>query len=331
MAVLAYTTRSGLVENRHHGSIAVADAEGRLVGWLGDPEACFYLRSSAKPIQALSVVASGAYKAFGMTRKELAVSCASHSGSDEHRETVAGLLARAGLGPEHLRCGIHMPGDAAARRELEATGGKPTPLHNNCSGKHAGMLVTTRHLGAPLDTYLSRGHPVQQMILSNLSVLAGVDPSDIHIGVDGCGAPVHGLPLRAMAMAFARVASRKGIPDRLRPAALAVRKATGAYPHMVASRGNFNTEFLAAFAGDAVAKSGAEALFCAGFAQAGVGLAVRIGDGNSRSMPPIVMRILAELGLPASARRKLSRFQRLPVINCHRRRVGWVEATEFAL
>ncbi len=331
MAIVAHTTRSGLIENEHHGSIAVADADGRLVGWVGDPEACFYLRSSAKPIQALSVVASGAYRAFGMTPKELAVCCASHSGSDEHRETVAGLLAKAGLGPEHLRCGTHMPGDGAARRELEAAGRNPTPLHNNCSGKHAGMLVTARHLGAPLGTYLSRDHPVQQMILANLSALAGVDGADIHIGVDGCGAPVHALPLRAMATAFARVASRRNVPDALRSAALAVRKATAAHPHMVASRGNFNTKLLAAFAGDAVAKSGAAALFCAGFADAGVGLAVKIADGSSGAMPPIVMRVLAEIGLPASARRKLSRFERLAVTNCHNRRVGWVEAAEFTL
>jgi L-asparaginase II len=331
MAVLARTSRSGLVENEHQGNIAVADAEGRLVGWVGDPQARYYLRSSAKPIQALSVVASGAYEAFGMTPKELAVCCASHSGSSEHRETVAGLLAKAGLGPEHLQCGTHMPGDAAARRELEARGEKPTPLHNNCSGKHAGMLVTARHLGAPVETYLSLDHPVQQMILANLSVLAGVDASDIHIGVDGCGAPVHGLPLRAMAMAFARVASRKSIPHKLRPAALAVRKAMGAYPHMVASRGSFNTELLAAFAGEVVAKAGAAALFCAAFAEAGVGFAVKIGDGSSGATPPIVMRILAEIGLPASARRKLSRFERLPVSNCHKRRVGWIEAAEFTL
>jgi len=331
VAVLAFTTRTGLVENEHHGSVAVANAEGRPVGWVGDPEARFYLRSSAKPLQALSVVASGAYQAFGMTPKELAVCCASHSGSDEHRETVASLLAKAGLGPEDLRCGTHMPGDAAARRALEAKGERPSPLHNNCSGKHTGMLVTARHLGAPTDTYLSIDHPVQQMILANLKALADVEAADIHIGVDGCGAPVHALPLRAMATAFARVASRGNMPDRLRPAALAVRRATAAHPHMVASRGSFNTELLAAFAGDAVAKAGAEALFCAGFAKAGVGVAVKIGDGSFGAMPPVVMRILAELGVSAAARRRLSRFERLAVTNCHNRRVGWIEATEFVL
>ena len=237
MALLAFTTRSGAVENEFHGHVAIADAEGRLVGWVGNPEARFYLRSSAKPLQALSVVASGAYEAWRMTPQELAVCCASHSGSAEHQETVLGLLAKAGLGEEHLRCGTHMPGDTEASRDLITRGRKPTPAHSNCSGKHAGMLVTAQHLGASLEDYLSPDHPVQQAILGNLSVLSGLAPEEIHIGVDGCGAPVHNLPLRAMATAFARVASRRNVPGGLRAAALAVRRATAAHPHMVAHRG----------------------------------------------------------------------------------------------
>jgi L-asparaginase II len=331
VAVLAVTTRSGAIENEFRGNAAVADAGGRLVGWVGNPEARYYLRSSSKPLQALSVVASGAFEAFGMTPKELAVCCASHSGSLEHQETVLGLLAKAGLGEEHLRCGTHMPGDAEAARALIARGAKPTPVHNNCSGKHSGMLVTAKHLGASLEDYLSLDHPVQQAILGNISVLAGLAPEEIHIGVDGCGAPVHNLPLRAMATAFARVASRRNVPTGLRAATLAVREATAAHPHMVASHGNFNTELLAAFGGDCVAKAGAEALFCAGFAESGLGLAVKVGDGSFRAGPPIVMRLLREMGLPAKSLRKLARFTQLPVRNCRGEEVGSVEATEFAL
>ncbi len=331
MALLARTTRSGAVENEHYGHVAIADAEGRLLGWAGDPHTRFYLRSSAKPLQALSVVASGAYEAFGMTPAELAVCCASHSGSREHRETVAGLLAKAGLGEEHLQCGTHLPGDPEARRELEATGRPPTPLHNNCSGKHAGMLVTTKHTGAPLGTYLSLDHPVQQTILRNLSALSGVPLEDFHIGVDGCGAPVHRLPLSAMATAFARAASGKHAPEELQPAALAIREATAAYPHLVSSRGDFSARLIGALRGDTIAKGGAEALFCAGFASLGVGFAVKIGDGSFRAMSPIVLRILELIGVKASVRRALAEFERLPVTNCHGDQVGWVEAEGFRL
>ena len=193
------------------------------------------------------------------------------------------------------------------------------------------MLVTAKHLGASLEHYLSPEHPVQQAILGNLSVLAGLDPAEIHIGVDGCGAPVHNLPLRAMATAFARVASRRGIPAGLRGAALAVRRASAAHPHMLAHRGHFNTELLAAFEGDCVAKAGAEALFCVGFAKSGLGFAVKIGDGSFRAMPPIIMRLLTQMGLPTAPLRKLARFARLPVANCRGESVGWVEAAEFAL
>jgi L-asparaginase II len=331
LTILAQTTRSGAVENEHQGSIAVADAEGRLVGWTGDPHARFYLRSSANPLQALSVVASGAYDALGITPKELAVCCASHSGSFEHQETVAGLLAKAGLGPEHLRCGTHLPGDAEARRALEVAGERPNPLHNNCSGKHAGMLVTAKYLEAPLETYLSPDHPVQQMIVRNISAVSGVPITDIHIGVDGCGAPVHRLPLSAMATAFARVASTRNLPDALRPAAVAIREAIAAYPHMVSSRGDFSARLIAAFQGDIVAKGGAEALFCAGFASSGLGFAVKIGDGSPRAMSPIVLRIMAQIGVKASIRRQLAEFERLPIQNCRGEQVGWVETTEFGL
>jgi L-asparaginase II len=331
VAVLAVATRSGAIENEWHGNIAVADPEGRLVGWVGNPEARYYLRSSAKPLQALSIVASGAYKAWRMTPRELAVCCASHSGSFEHQATVLGLLTKAGLREEHLRCGTHGPGDAEASRDLIAHGRKPTPVHNNCSGKHAGMLVTAKHVGASLEDYLNLDHPVQQAILGNISVLSGLAPEEIHIGVDGCGAPVHNLPLHAMATAFARVASRKNVPRGLRAAALAIRQATGAHPHMVASRGNFNTELLAGFAGDCVAKSGAEGLFCAGFASRGLGVAVRVGDGSHRPQPPVVMRILHQLGLAAKSLQALARFEREPVHNCRGEAVGWVEATAFEL
>jgi len=331
LALLARTTRSGAVENEHHGSIAVADAEGRLVGWVGDPHARFYLRSSAKPLQALSVVASGAYEAFGIAPKELAVCCASHSGSLEHQDTVAALLAKAGLGPEHLRCGTHVPGDAEARRALEVAGEAPNPLHNNCSGKHAGMLLTAQHLGAPLETYLSPDHPVQQAILRNISVLSGVPMADIHIGVDGCGAPVHRLPLSAMATAFARVASERRLPDALRSAAVAIREATAAHPHIVSSRGDFSARLIAACHGDIVAKGGAEALFCAGFASLGLGFAVKIGDGSFRAMSPIVLRIMALIGVRAAVRRALAEHERLPIDNCRGEQVGWVEAAEFGL
>lgn len=319
------------MENEFRGHVAVVNAEGRLVGWAGDPEARFYLRSSAKPIQALSIVSSGAYRAFSVTPKELAVCCASHSGSFEHQETVRGLLAKAGLTEAHLQCGTHMPGDVEANRALIASGLKPTPVHNNCSGKHAGMLITAKHLGASLDDYLHPEHPVQQSILGNLTLLSGVAPEHMHIGIDGCGAPVHNMPLHAMATAFARLAYSAGLPSRLREAARMVRRSMATYPHMVAHQGHFNSELLVAFGGNCVAKAGAEALLCAGFVRERLGLAVKISDGSFRAMPPIVVRILNLMELPARPLSKLARFARIPIQNCRGEEVGGIEAVDFSL
>jgi L-asparaginase II len=331
LPVLARSTRTGVVETETHGHIAVADADGNLMGWAGSPEARYYLRSSAKPLQALSVVASGAYEALGLTPKELAVCCASHSGSFEHQEAVLSILRKAGLSEDDLRCGTHAPGDAEARNALIREGRAPTPVHNNCSGKHAGKLATAVHIGAPVGGYLDRNHPVQRTIVGNIRALSGVPADEIHIGVDGCGSPVHCLPLRAMALAFARAASHRAIPDDLAAAAFAIRKATGRYPHMVASHGDLNTDVLAAFAGEAIAKSGAEGLLCIGFAEPAVCVAVKVLDGSFRAMGPIIVRVLEQLDLSRARLKQLAKWRRRPVTNCRGEEVGWVEATEFVI
>ena len=331
MSILATATRTGIVECESRGSIAAADADGNLIGWVGDPDARYYLRSSAKPLQALSIVTTGAYEALRMTPKELAVCCASHSGSTEHQEAVLSVLAKAGLSEDALQCGTHAPGDAAAREELKNSGKQPTPVHNNCSGKHAGKLATAVHIGAPVGSYLDTKHPVQRMIVGNIARLADMQPGDIHIGVDGCGSPVHCLPLRNMAIAFARAAAARNMPDDMAAAATEIRKAIGAHPHMIASHGSFNSDLVGAFSGDAYAKAGAEALFCAGFAKSGVALALKISAGGTRMMSPIMMRAMVQLGLPAKTLAKLEKYRRAPVTNCRNEKVGWIEPTDFAL
>ena len=327
----ATATRSGVVECDSHGSIAAADADGNLTGWVGDPGARYYLRSSAKPLQALGIVTTGAYEALGMTPKELAVCCASHSGSAEHQETVLSVLTKAGLSESALQCGTHMPGDTEARAALVESGQEPTPVHNNCSGKHAGKLATAVHIGAPVASYLDAKHPVQRLIVANIALLADLKPADIHIGVDGCGSPVHCLPLSNMAIAFARAAAARNMPDDMAKAAATIRAAIGEHPHMVSSHGSFNTDLIAAFDGDAYAKAGAEALFCAGFSASGQAVAVKVSAGGTRMMSPIMMRTLELLGLPAKALNRLDRYRRTPITNCRREEVGWIEPTDFAL
>jgi L-asparaginase II len=326
MERLAVVTRGQLVESEHWGDLAVADAAGRLIVGLGEPERRCYLRSSAKPFQALSLVASGAAEAYGLGNPELAIAQASHYGRDRHVEAVQSLLAKAGVPEDALQCGTHRPISGETARALIEAGDKPRPIHNNCSGKHAAMLATAQHLGADLDTYLELQHPVQQQILANMELLTDVPRDAIVIGSDGCSAPVHGLPLQAMATAYARFAACR-LPGELAAAAERLAEAMAACPHHIAREGVFNSRLLAIAGSKLVAKGGAEALFCVGHRQHGLGLAIRIRDGGGRAQAAIVTRALTGLNwLALPELEQLSEFVEPPVKNCRDEVVGGIRA-----
>ncbi len=206
-APMVEISRGGLIESDHRGAVAVVDSSGRLVASLGNPREPILLRSSAKPFQALALVCSGAAQAYGLTDEELAVVCSSHGGDERQVELVESILQKAGLDESMLRCGIHAPMDPAVRRSLAREGREPGPLHNNCSGKHAGMLATARHLGLTLHDYIEPDHGVQQAILGLLAFLAGMEADQIQTARGGCSAPTACLPLRSMALAMARLAA----------------------------------------------------------------------------------------------------------------------------
>ena len=319
--------RGPVVESRHHGSIAVVNADGELLGSIGNPDCIVNLRSAAKPAQAVAALATGVADAFGFTEVEVAVMCASHRGQKRHTDAVEGILGKIGLDESALLCGAHAPGDARSANELIAAGKEPTVLHNNCSGKHAGMLAACRQLGLDTADYIEPEHPWQQRLLSTMATLAGFPEDDIGIGRDGCGVVTFGMPLRHAAMLFARLACPDGLPDDLSEAATRARLAMGAHPEMVSAPGTFNTELLRAYAPNLVAKGGAEGLFGMGFADGGLGIAVKIDDGNARAMPPICIAALRQLGrFGAEQQDALSEFVELPVRNCRKELVGSIRA-----
>ncbi|HHY32502.1 MAG TPA: asparaginase [Firmicutes bacterium] len=293
-------TRGPIVESVHRVDVAVADNAGRVLFWLGDPDKLTYWRSCAKPIQAVPVVETGAAGRFGFDDQEIAVMCASHSGEDVHIRTVASILRKIGLTDDALSCGVHPPLDAASADRLVACGVGPWQLHCNCSGKHAAMLAIAVHMGYPPAGYFRQDHPVQRLMLHEVSVFAGLPEDDIVIGVDGCGVPVFGLPLSAMARAFATLAS----PDRLAAtdtaradAARRICNAMRAYPHMVAGTGRFTTALMQVAGDRLVAKSGAEGVYCVGILGQGLGVAVKVEDGNARASAPVVVEALAQMGV----------------------------------
>jgi L-asparaginase II len=200
-------TRNARLESLHRGAVAVVDVRGKLVASLGNPKQPIYLRSAAKPFQALALICSGAADTYGVTEEELALICGSHSGEPRHVELAEGLLHRIGLTAGQLQCGVHPPFDAQARRSLVAAGLGPSVLHNNCSGKHAAMLATSKHLGMTLDDYTDPEHGVQTAIRGILAFLAGLEPDEVEVGVDGCAVPAFYVPLRSFSLAMARLAA----------------------------------------------------------------------------------------------------------------------------
>jgi L-asparaginase II len=302
---LVEVTRGPLVESRHLGALAVVNATGELLHSCGDPGLTTYLRSSAKPMQSVALVESGAADAFGLTDRELAVISSSHNGEEMHVACVSGILQKLGLGPQHLACGLHAPlGQPAAQRLLAA--GQPfTVLHNNCSGKHAGMLALARHLGAATEGYFRPEHPVQQRILAAVAVLSCMNPADVVIGVDGCGVPVFGMPLRNAAWAFARLADPRGLAAGWAEAARRVVRAMQTYPEMVGGAERLDTELMRQTAPRLFTKGGAEGYSAVGILpqavgrKEGLGLSLKIADGDQvgRSRPVAVMEALRQLGV----------------------------------
>jgi L-asparaginase II len=301
---LVELTRGGIVESLHAGALAIADNQGRLIASYGDPDAVTFLRSTAKPFQALATVETGAAAAYDLTPRELALTCASHKGMDMHAEVAASIQEKIGASEADLLCGTHDPGDPETARRLACQGQEPTPNRHNCSGKHSGMLVLARHHDWPLANYVRPDHPVQQLILKTFAEMCGLAPADVLVGVDGCSAPNFAVPLVSAAAAFARLADPGRLPHRRANALRTLFYAMTAYPEMIAGPGGFDTELMRRRPGLLAAKGGAEGYHGLALAPGalrpgspGMGLAVKIADGNHRAVPVVVLEVLRQLGL----------------------------------
>lgn len=285
--------RGAIVESRHEVIAAVVDADGRLVAHAGDPNLLTYWRSAAKPIQALPAISAALTRGIPLADAEIAVMCASHSGEPMHVEAVRALLAKAGATEADLLCGTHPPLHEPSAKALADQDQPPSALHNNCSGKHAGMLLLRRLMGGDTTTYLDPASRVQAHILQAIAEWTGVPASDIPLGIDGCGVPVFGLPLRAMAQAYARL-----VHDRADSVQRTV-QAMQARPELVAGTGRLDTVTMTALRPGVVCKGGAEAVWCLGLTELGWGVALKVLDGASRAVAPAGLEVLGALGFSA--------------------------------
>jgi L-asparaginase II len=277
---LVEVTRGGIVESIHYGAIAVGDGQGRITWSAGDPDLLSFPRSSLKPLQALALVARGGIDRFSLTSDELAIMAGSHSGEAIHVETVLSVLSKIDAPPEALMCGVQVPLDVAAARALAASGTPASALHNNCSGKHAGMLALARLLGAPLADYIDPEHQAQRVIRDTLVDLLGLDPAHLPIGLDGCSAPAYAVSLRAMARGFALLSAPSKAPGAWQAPLETIASAMHSHPVLVGgSHHRLDTDVMRLQRG-LVAKSGAEGYFCIAHPD-GVGMALKIQDGDA--------------------------------------------------
>jgi L-asparaginase II len=336
--VLVNALRGGIVESMHRGAIAIFDAYGAVHTATGDIERPVFPRSAVKVLQALPLVASGAAERFGLVDEELALACASHGGEPRHAETAAAMLAKAGVDTQALECGTHWPYHDGSIKALAAAGASPSALHNNCSGKHAGFVCVGCLMAADrgadvrgfLRGYVQPDHPVMREVTASLESTTGYRLADAARGVDGCSIPTYAVPLRHLAHAFAKVATGVGLSAGQAAAARRLRSAVAAAPFMVAGSGRFDTRVMQALGERVFCKVGAEGVHCAALPELGLGVAIKMDDGNNARAVEVVMAAVIRRLLPLEdeAAALLQSLADVPLRNWNGIEVGRLQAAE---
>ncbi len=318
--VIAEVSRGGIVESRHTGAYAVSDGEGRIIASSGHIDAPVFPRSAIKALQCLPVIESGAADRFGFSDEEVALACASHSGEPEHVRVARAMLRKAGNSEDQYECGAHWPIEIHAQHDLVRSGGEALQVHNNCSGKHAGMLALSRQLGADPNNYVDRSHPVQRAVAKTIATMCDCDVDAAPCGIDGCSVPTWAIALRNLARGFARLTSLDN------SAARRIIAAVRAHPFMVAGTGRFDTILMRAVP-RAFIKTGAEGVYCGAIPHAGLGIALKCDDGAGRASETALASVLASLDVwTADEKALLSGFTRSDLSNWRKHHVGDVHA-----
>ena len=320
---------TAFVESRHRASCAVVSADGTLVHGWGDVAQLVFPRSAIKPIQVLPLIETGAADAFALSAAEVSLACASHNSEDRHIDAVTGLLDRVGLSPAALECGPQVSTFEPVMIEQLKKGVPPSPLRNNCSGKHSGFLTTAMHMGEDPAGYIGRNHPVQQRIFATIDEMCEVDVDELPEGIDGCSIPALALPLTALALGMAKLANPVGLGAVREAAAERVVQSIAAEPFMIAGTGRFCTAINTALKGKAIVKTGAEGVMMAAVPQKGLGVALKIDDGDrsGRANGVALVAVLKHLGvLDDAAAASMQDYIEVPVRDLNGRLVGLSKA-----
>jgi L-asparaginase II len=317
--IIAEVTRGDIVESRHTGAFVVCDSAGKLVSSGGDIEKPVYPRSAVKAFQCLPMIESGAADYFGFNNEEIALCCSSHDGEPEHVRVARNMLGKIGVDEVCYECGAHYPTSRAAAYELVRSGGTAQQVHNNCSGKHAGMLAMAKHMGFTTKDYVKPEHPVQMAIAKVMSEICEFDHASATIAIDGCSVPTWAVPLRNTALGFARLP--------LSPAGARITTAARAHPFMIAGSARFDTKIMTAVPRLFI-KYGAEGVFCGSIPHAGLGFAMKCDDGAARAIEVAAAGILSRLDVwSAEERVALRSFAIVPLTNWRKIEVGEVRSS----
>jgi L-asparaginase II len=301
--IVAKVIRGETVESIHRGHLVIVDGNGEIVSAVGDPKAVTFFRSASKPFQAMPFVTSGAADAFGFSEEEIALACASHSGEQRHVRIAQLMIERIGLTEAHLHCGAHLPFYEKEAERMQRAGEYPTQFHNNCSGKHAAMLAFAKHIEADINTYESPENPVQHAILETVATLAELPVSKVKIGIDGCAAPNFAVSIHAMAKSFANLVNPQNLSQPLQTTCARIASAMVKFPELIGGTERLDTILMQAANGTIVSKVGADGVWLCGVLPSerfatGLGLALKIEDGNDhRARPVVAVEVLKQLGI----------------------------------
>lgn len=327
--VLVEVTRGDVVESVHRGAVAVFDFDGRQIVEIGNTDQPVFPRSAVKTIQALPLIETGAADAMGFSDSELALACASHSGEREHVDLAHAMLRRSGLDEPTLECGSHWPSNHEATLALARENKMPTQLHNNCSGKHAGFLSVCSHCGFDHRGYVAAGHPFQEMVRQTMEEVTGAVHNEGNRAIDGCSIPTYAVPLKSLALGFARMGGGKGLPPMRAAAAKRLLNANMAHPFMVAGTGRADTEIMRAAPGRIFVKTGAEGVYCGVVGELGLAFALKCDDGATRGAEVIVSALLQRLlHREAMIFAQIDKFARQPIQSRKGAMVGTLRPSE---
>lgn len=303
--ILAEVVRGNWVENRHRGAFCLSDASGKRLLEIGDVEREIFPRSAIKSMQALAMFQSGAVDAYKLDDETLALACASHHGEAEHVAGVTKTLELLGFSEKDLECGAHVPTDRAARKALANAAGLPTQLHNNCSGKHAGMLAVAKALDIDKTGYVKSEHDVQKLVRLGVEEIMGVPMTEQKCGTDGCSIPTWAAPLHNFATGFARMATGDALGPELAKASQRVFDAATSHPFLVRGTNGLDTDVMAAFKGRLMLKIGADGVFCGALRDSGLGFALKIDDGNMPASEVTIANLLLAISAPKAQEKEI--------------------------